>query len=200
MSQLKFEIQVRTAYEHAWSVATHKLAYKGERVEWRRSRLLALLKAASEQLDHLIVGFDTVAQFISDEYWPEVAAKSAIEKDFHGWFDAGKIPADIAPASWARFAENYYALLRSIGTARYVPDKLLRESLEAVGKYVEDNSGDRFPRSVSLLQTAVGVLAKSGILPRVLRDYHPVISDQLRSLFPEVGSISGSFDFEMIGG
>jgi ppGpp synthetase/RelA/SpoT-type nucleotidyltranferase len=199
VTQLRFEIQVRTAYEHAWSVATHRLAYKGDHVEWRRLRLLAHLKAASEQLDHLIIGFDTVSQFFADEHWPEVAAKAAIENRFKSWFDTGEIPREVEPSSWVRFAENLYSLLRATQSKRYVPEDLIEESLNAVEQYLVSNRGEGFPRSLSLLQTVLGILATSGILPQSLRNYYPVVTTQLRTLFPDVQDFDAPFDFEMIG-
>src|SRR5262249_31966358 len=33
-----FEVQVRTAFEHAWSTVTHDLVYKGQSVDWRHKR------------------------------------------------------------------------------------------------------------------------------------------------------------------
>src|SRR2546425_1275523 len=40
-----FEIQIRTAFEHAWSVTTHALAYKAPDIDWRRLHLAAQIKA-----------------------------------------------------------------------------------------------------------------------------------------------------------
>ena len=47
----RFEIQIRTAFEHAWAVATHDLVYKGSAIDWKRVRLAAQLKAISEGFD-----------------------------------------------------------------------------------------------------------------------------------------------------
>jgi hypothetical protein len=80
-----------------------------------------------------------------------------------------------------------------------VEERLLTESMDAVDSYVRNNSGERFPRSLSLLQTVVGVLARQGVVGTTLRGYHPMITEQLRTLFPEVVTIKGAFDFEMMG-
>jgi ppGpp synthetase/RelA/SpoT-type nucleotidyltranferase len=53
-----FEVQIRSAFEHAWSVTTHALAYKSPEVSWSRLRLTAQLKAAVEQLDTLVLSFE----------------------------------------------------------------------------------------------------------------------------------------------
>jgi ppGpp synthetase/RelA/SpoT-type nucleotidyltranferase len=198
LSRLKFEVQVRTAYEHAWAVATHRLVYKGAHVEWRRFRLLAHLKAASEQLDHLIIGFDTVSELIGDEYWPAVAVKAAIESRCRSWFESGDIPTDVEPSSWVRFSDNFYALLKASGAKPHVDGKLTA-TFEALDGYVRANRGERFPRSLSLLQTMLGVLARERFITSPLQGYYPLVTDQLRNLFPEVREIGDAFDFEMIG-
>ena len=42
LSLVCFEVQIRAAFEHAWSVTTHKLSYKGPGIDWRRERLTAV--------------------------------------------------------------------------------------------------------------------------------------------------------------
>ena len=51
LTATSFEVQVRTAFEHAWSVTTHALTYKADQVDWRHQRLAAQLRSAIEQLD-----------------------------------------------------------------------------------------------------------------------------------------------------
>jgi len=50
LSQQRFEVQVRTAFEHAWAVATHRLVYKCDRIEWRRLRLIPNLRRQPNSL------------------------------------------------------------------------------------------------------------------------------------------------------
>lgn len=72
------------------------------------------------------------------------------------------------------------------------------QALDAIDAYVQQNAGEHFPRSLSLLHTVIGVLAQNGLLGTALRGYYPVITDQLRTLFPEVVAISDPFDFQML--
>ena len=44
-----FEVQIKSAFEHAWSVTTHSLTYKSADVNWSKLRLAAQLKAAVER-------------------------------------------------------------------------------------------------------------------------------------------------------
>src|SRR5262249_23950560 len=110
---LLFEVQIRTAFEHAWSVATHDLTYKNAEVSWERLRLAAQLKATVEQLDMLVAGFQDSTKFIAQSSWPEIDARKAIVLYFQKLFDEGKLVAELKPKDWTRFAENVSNFLRS---------------------------------------------------------------------------------------
>ncbi len=112
MFHLTFEIQVRTAFEHAWMATTHALAYKPDRVDWRDLRLAARLKAAVEQLDDLVAGFQETAGRISEQKWPEIAAQRSVAEFFLEKVKNGLIPPEMAPASWFRFSGNLVTIVR----------------------------------------------------------------------------------------
>lgn len=95
-----FEVQVRSAFEHAWSVATHDLTYKGQLADWRSLRLSAQIKAAVEQLDTLIVRFHEAASPIVEHDWQETRLRTKIHSLFHGAVQAGRIPPEHAPKDW----------------------------------------------------------------------------------------------------
>ncbi len=200
LSRQTFEVQVRTAFEHAWSVATHNLVYKGETIDWRRLRLMAQLKAATEQLDQLITGFDEVAEKILDQQWPEVSAKKLMEESFRQWIATGKIPEDASPDSWVRFSDNLYSLLRGTqGGRRNLKPELIEQALTAIKAAVDAQAGDRFPRSVSLLQFSLGALTAAGIASGELVDYRPLVTEPLKLLFPAVAELVAPFDIELAG-
>jgi len=48
MHNVPFEVQIRSAFEHAWSVTTHALTFKSADVSWSKLRLTSQLKAAVE--------------------------------------------------------------------------------------------------------------------------------------------------------
>lgn len=198
ISKQRFEVQVRTAFEHAWAVATHSLVYKGEKIEWRRLRLIAQLKAATEQLDHLIGGFDKVAELIDEESWPEVVGKRRIESIFRTSFEVGDIPADCMPASWVRFSENVYSLVQG-ALGRRLPQEALDRALNSIQEAIRRHRGDAFPRSVSLVQFAIGALVTDKIIGDSLERYCPMITEQLVSVFPATARINARFDFQLLG-
>ncbi|WP_176300259.1 RelA/SpoT domain-containing protein [Burkholderia vietnamiensis] len=198
LAKIAFEVQIRTAFEHAWSVATHSLAYKGERVDWSRLRLAAQLKATVEQLDMLVLGFDAAAAAIHAQRWPDVAVRSKIEDLFRSRFDQGQLPAEVKPASWMRFCENVQRLILSTSPRRlsgndaqtFVEKRLRTIEIEL------DKVGADYPRSLSLLQFCIGVLAETGHIEGKLHKYVPYLSPELLSLYPKSKIAGPGFDAE----
>jgi ppGpp synthetase/RelA/SpoT-type nucleotidyltranferase len=198
-STLLFEVQVRSAFEHAWSAATHALAYKGQQIDWKVFRLTAQLKAAVEQLDNLILGFNEVAKFISEQHWPEVQAKKDIELFFRDQLQNGMIPTEVIPASWTRFCENTYSFLMSSRDANpRLPNPLIEKAMTVLSNEIHQMTLANFPRSISLLQFVIGVLIKEHVVSIPLRRrYVPLITEQLLSLYPDVGLLPEAFNFEL---
>jgi ppGpp synthetase/RelA/SpoT-type nucleotidyltranferase len=102
-----FEIQIKTAFEHAWSVSTHDLVYKGPDVDWKRQRLAAQIKATVEQLDTLILAFNDALPHISENPWPEIKAKQKISEKMKQFIDKGYIPSECLPKDLSRFCNNF---------------------------------------------------------------------------------------------
>lgn len=196
LTNVKFEIQVRTAFEHAWSVTTHDLTYKGERVDWRRMRLVAQLRAAIEQLDSLVAGFDGIAESIYDQAWPDVVAQKRIEAFFRSRFASGALPDEHLPLSWVRFTENIYQLVRGChqGSRTELPTAV-ENALNTMEAALARLSAADIPRSVSLVQLALGVLATAEFATGHLQRYTPLVTDELLSLFPDVARVTDGFEF-----
>jgi hypothetical protein len=110
---VKFEIQIRTAFEHAWIISTHPLTYKSDNIDWKRFRLSAQLKAAAEQLDLAIVHFEELAAAISESPWPDIQQKREIVDLIERLSRKRIIPTEAGPKDMSRFADNLMALLRA---------------------------------------------------------------------------------------
>ena len=54
LSQLKFELQIKSLLQFAWSRATHETIYKAPEVSWQRDRLAAEARATLEVIDSLL--------------------------------------------------------------------------------------------------------------------------------------------------
>jgi ppGpp synthetase/RelA/SpoT-type nucleotidyltranferase len=60
-SDLKFEIQIKTLLEYAWSEATHDFSYKGSSASWAKERLAAQIKASLSNIDLSIYDMETIS-------------------------------------------------------------------------------------------------------------------------------------------
>ncbi|MBB1644951.1 hypothetical protein [Sphingobacterium sp. UME9] len=58
---LIFEIQVKTFLQHAWSIATHDLIYKTDRINWAKERIAYHVKASLEQAELTIDSFEVLS-------------------------------------------------------------------------------------------------------------------------------------------
>jgi hypothetical protein len=196
--RIPFEIQLQTAFEHAWCVTTHEVSYKSDRIDWRRLRLTAQLRASVEQLDLLIAGYDILADQVAIQEWPEVVAKTQIEEVFKSSIKDGHIPSELAPQSWSRFCDNLYDLLRAVTKVRKAQlQNVVPEFIESLRDAISGLNHDRFPRSISLLQFAAGTLAQANLLPATIDRYCMPVTAALLDLYPETRRLTNVFNFEI---
>src|SRR5690606_25212176 len=59
---LKFEIQIKTFLQHAWTIATHDLIYKSDKINWAKERVAYQVKAALEQAEVTISGIEELSK------------------------------------------------------------------------------------------------------------------------------------------
>jgi Region found in RelA / SpoT proteins len=195
---VRFEVQVRSAFEHAWSVTTHALAYKSTQVDWRHLRLAAQLRAAVEQLDQVVLGFEQNAQFIAEQVWPDVQARQRIWEFFVRLVDENILPTEVIPRSWGRFSENMLSLIISSSDKRIRNiDEYVSFALAIVDKEVRATKLHTFPRSVSLLQFCTGALARHKFFDGQPQHFSPLVTAELLSLFPEVKVLGDGFNLEL---
>lgn len=153
-----FEVQVVTAFEYAWLAVTHDLVYKGDTADWRQQRLAAQLKAAVEQVEVLISAFESASDAILLSPWPQTEATALIVERFKRLAADGLLPETILPASWRRFGDNVYVLVKSYERN---PDKIL----DAVAALLTTIEGDllgavptQLPNSGTLFQYVLSVV------------------------------------------
>lgn len=191
-----FEVQVRSAFEHAWSVATHDLAYKGPRVHWKRQRLVAMMKAAVEQLDTVTEGFEHLSESVAENPWPPSRSTRDIAMRFEKLLAAGVVPEQMAPKDLSRFSANVYSLLDQAGKANRIPSalKLLEDDLTSFAP-------GHVPLSVSLWQYVFGVLIETGFIAEDAlaalsqRGFACHLTPEVLSLYPRTSTVSLVFDY-----
>jgi len=189
-----FEVQIRSAFEHAWSVTTHALTYKTADVSWSKLRLTAQLKAAVEQLDTLVAAFEDAAKYITPSDWPEIEAKAGLREFFATQVKTGGIPEELAPKDWSRFVDNVFAAViasSKLKKPKDVGDLIQREvnaELQRLGR-------DRIPRSISLWQLTVAALVQSNTIQTTFNKHWPLITPELEELYPKLRQVNPRFDY-----
>jgi ppGpp synthetase/RelA/SpoT-type nucleotidyltranferase len=195
-----FEIQIRTAFEHAWVVTTHSLTYKNQVIDWKRQRLSSQLKAASEQMDMLAISFDQASQCIPEYEWPEIWVKKDIIDLFNQAIQNGLIRQELLPKDWTRFSDNVYRLIIAAEDAKEMGPlrkaKYVQRCLKTFFDELETLGTQKIPLSISLLQLTFGILSDCGLLKPPLNEYYPLITDELVTFYPSVAIFDKRFNFE----
>ena len=195
-----FEVQIRSAFEHAWSVTTHALSYKTSNVSWSTLRLAAQLKAAVEQLDTLIGAFEHASKVIQPSVWPEIQAKEELKSFFEANVNSGAIPEELTPKDWSRFVDNIYDMtasglkLRKADARPAASDisMVIRRDVAAELAYLGPTN---MPRSISLGQFAFASLLKAGSLKKTMRERYPLITPEMEDFYPMAKAITQRFDY-----
>lgn len=197
INKINFEIQIRTAFEHAWSVTSHSLTYKTDNIDWKILRLSAQLKASIEQLDMIVMGSKEIHKHITLHKWPELEYKINLLKFFKENFKKNKLPIEVTPKDFSRFCTNVFSLIKTCKDYRKKDTSILiREIEEIFNEEIDSYNVLNFPRSISLFQLIFGIMAKYGKLDLKLKNFTPLITPQLENLFPEVKNFSKRFMFD----
>jgi ppGpp synthetase/RelA/SpoT-type nucleotidyltranferase len=184
-----FEIQVRTAFEHAWSTATHDLAYKTDKVDWRRLRLSWQLKATVELLDASIGAYESLSDQVPPAKWPDLDAKALISAGLGNLFDEGIVPRELYPRDMSRLCDNVVDLASSIR-----PRVSTERCFQIFESRIRSGDLDPIPRSISLYQLFVASLCQSELeISRLTRPCH--ITDALLTLFPSTRQLAPVFSY-----
>jgi ppGpp synthetase/RelA/SpoT-type nucleotidyltranferase len=191
---LRFEVQIRSAFEHAWSVTTHALTYKGSEVSWSKLRLTAQLKAAVEQLDTLVSAFDDATKYIDPSMWPEIEAKAELRTFFASKVESKAIPIELAPKDWSRFVDNVFDVVKA-GRDRTDPLEISRLICNDFDAELSSLSPINVPRSLSLWQLTFASLVKSGTIGTRLRKRWPLVTPELEALYPALRAVTPRFDY-----
>ena len=186
---VSFEVQVKTVFDFAWTRTTHALTYKGPSVSWERQRLAAQLKAAAEQMDMLVLGFDSMTKFAGAGSWPGTDDRAKIEHFLRERVESGAIPRELVPKDWTRFADNAYRVLQIFGGdpptgmgQRHL--KRLDNLLDILNREITKLGPDGIPRSISLLQFVVGVLGSANLACPKQNAFFFLQTQEMKSLFP----------------
>jgi ppGpp synthetase/RelA/SpoT-type nucleotidyltranferase len=111
LTNIVFEIQVKTFLQHAWSIATHDLIYKSDKISWARERIAYQIKAILEQAEVSISGADKLSELpeVSKEN-PDFTLLKEVQKLIIDSWDSEDLPADTL-----RLSRTVFDLLKALG-------------------------------------------------------------------------------------
>jgi ppGpp synthetase/RelA/SpoT-type nucleotidyltranferase len=192
VEDLLFEVQIPTAFDYAWLVATHDLVYKAKVIDWRRIRLAAQLKAAVEQIDALIEDFESRADAVPTSEHDDTAVRAEIVALCQAKIGEGRLPAQLEPQSWSRFADNVVDLVRSYAPNRFAVPGAVRSLLRVLEERVDD-AENPVPISGSLFQVVLGVVPAA---PKANLDNFIVVQSEELAQFHGVATVPKPFVFD----
>lgn len=197
-SELLFEVQIRTVFEHAWITTTHDLVYKYHNIDWKRLRLAAELKANIEMLDNIILAFEENTSFRKENTWPEINSKIEIQKFINNCFANNLLPSEYLPNDVTRFVNTLFKLI-SLNPLfnQFDQEKYVSASIEFLRECFLSYKKDSFPMSISLTQLIFGHLFDAGMI-KDERTFTPIITSELELFFPTTKKIKDRFDFEIV--
>jgi hypothetical protein len=191
---ITFEVQIATVFEYAWSTVTHDLVYKGDRVDWKKQRLAAQLKAAVEQIEMIIGAFDQVSGAVPESEWPEVAVKDSIVARFQELISDGVIAANLTPSSWRRFADNVFSLVSSYTQNNHARPAAVNSLLDEFATSWRKPEAPPCPESGSLFQMVLGHVGQAETVGS-LDGYAVVNSVEIRDLYG-ISKLHREFEFD----
>lgn len=178
---ITFEVQIKSAFEHAWAVSTHDLVYKSYEIDWKRLRLAAQIKSTVEQLDTLILAFEQASSIIQESNYPEIKKKQQLADATKKLFEQGKIPQELQPKDMTRFCNNLYSIVVSAGK-----EDSIQEIIKCIKTIINSTPTKQIPRSISLLQYFFAILVDNKIIVLPLENYCCHITEELITLYPNL--------------
>ena len=178
---IKFEIQIKSAFEHAWAVSTHDLVYKSDEIDWKRLRLAAQIKANVEQLDTLILAFEQTSSIIQENDYPDLKMKRKLGQSIEQLFKDGQIPDELKPKDLNRFCDNLLRLLPQDDRQNKV-----KEVIKIIENEVKTTQTNLIPLSISLFQYFLAILVQKEIIKITIDKYHFHITQEFELLYPKL--------------
>lgn len=193
ISKINFEVQIKTAFEHAWSVSTHSLVYKANDIDWKLLRLASQLKSSVEQLDMIVSGARQMNSHITEHSWPEINVKKYILDKTNLFLQNVNVPEELKPKDSSRFSENLYSFFSPLVRNSRTPYVILEPYFIAANDFADSLGKDKFPRSISLIQYFIGV-ADNLNYDFLAGKYIPLITTEMETIFPNIKRLRKRFD------
>ncbi len=193
ISKINFEVQIKTAFEHAWGVSTHSLVYKANEIDWKLLRIAAQLKSSVEQLDMIVSGAKQINSHIIEHKWPEVNIKKFILEKTNEFLANLNVPEELKPKDSSRFSENLFSFFQPLVHNSKKPYKLLTPFFEKANNFANLLGIEKFPRSISLIQFFIGIANELNYNSEQGK-YIPLVTMEMETIFPNIKKITKRFE------
>jgi len=111
LTNLIFEVQIKTFLQHAWSIATHDFIYKSDEISWSKARIAYQIKAMLEHAETSIYEAKALSDSRIISKTDIIAKKtSEIIRLVTDLWTPNALPKNIK-----RLAENIYCIIKHIG-------------------------------------------------------------------------------------
>jgi ppGpp synthetase/RelA/SpoT-type nucleotidyltranferase len=133
LNEIVFEVQIKTFLQHAWSIATHDLIYKGDSISWSKARLAFQIKA---MLEHAEVSIEQVNSISSSTSLAMSDPKTQALIEVLTWLKA-TWKEELLPKNIVRLAETVNDLMTffELKLADLI-DALEKDTLAGYGKAI----------------------------------------------------------------
>lgn len=115
LAAYKFEIQVKSTLEDAWTSLTRHINYKEAVPNWKLQRLSAQFKAVLENVDLQIDAAAAIADGIEPSPWWESEVRGKLHDTISRVVGADTFPQEMAPQNISRIVDGTWKLLKSGG-------------------------------------------------------------------------------------
>lgn len=125
VTNLTFEVQIKTFLQHAWGIATHDIVYKTDKISWAKERVAFHVKAALEQAEVAISGADSLSKVKELNKENKIVKKiNRIITIVSKHFDKADLPSDKR-----RLAQNIISLIDALDiNIQFIEDVLTKET------------------------------------------------------------------------
>lgn len=134
---LKFEVQIKTFLQHAWTIATHDLIYKSDKINWAKERVAYQVKATLEQAEVTISGIEELSKLteLAKENKEVKKVNQLIATILNHWKE------EDLPSDKRRLAQNILGFIEAIGiTIQELNEILKSERVARRGTLIRDLS------------------------------------------------------------
>jgi len=184
---LKFELQIKTLLQHAWSQAGHDIIYKPRKIDWGSERIGGQLRALLELADSVLAQIEATAQLLQSDsedmlskYKSDTRAIISIMEKY--WTDSQ------LPRERRRLAQIIQKYLDIAGIRPAELEGILENAKQSDSEIFKFVSLPPFQQVFILLFYQY----KQKFINKLNSDkYHILITEEMVDIVPDLGKFSG---------